>query len=114
MTRCAEWALLYNRAMTKRKRPILTVTVDADLKRRLKVLAKQIPGGTLSGVVGELLTMTLPMMEEVVAVMVKARQADGSIDDEEARRGMAAWIGTKVLSLYDTQGHLGLGKEDGT
>jgi hypothetical protein len=114
MTGCMECAVLYNRRMTKRKRPLLTVTVDAELKRRLKAVTKQIPGATLSGVVGELLKVTVPMIEEVVGVMVKARQADGSIDDDAARQGMAAWIGTKVLTLYDTQGQLGLGKEDST
>jgi hypothetical protein len=98
-----------------RKRPVLTVTVDADVKARLQAVAAQIPGGaSVSGVVSELLRVALPMIESVVQVMVDARQDDGSFDDAAARRGMAAWIGTTMLSLYDTKGELGPGEEDGT
>jgi hypothetical protein len=101
-------------APVKRKRPVLTVTVDADVKARVQALAAEIPGGTVSGVVGELLAMTLPMMESVIGVMRAAQREDGSLDEAVARERMGAWIGTQVLSLYDTQAKLGEGGDDST
>jgi glycosyltransferase A (GT-A) superfamily protein (DUF2064 family) len=101
-------------AEKKRKRPLLTVTVDADVKARIVALAGKIPAGTVSGVVRELLKTTLPLMEAAVQVMEDAMQADGSLDEAAAKKGMAAWIGTQLLTLYDTQAQLGIGKEDGT
>jgi glycosyltransferase A (GT-A) superfamily protein (DUF2064 family) len=98
----------------KRLRPVLTVTVDADVKARIVALAGKIPAGTVSGVVRELLKTTLPLMEAAVQVMEDAMQADGSLDEAAAKKGMAAWIGTQLLTLYDTQAQLGIGKEDGT
>jgi hypothetical protein len=91
----------------KRKRPVLTVTVDADVKARIEVLAAKIPGGNVSGVVRELLKTTLPMMEQAVQVLEEAQQEDGTIDVPAARKAMGAWIGTQLLTLYDTQGKLG-------
>jgi hypothetical protein len=98
----------------KRLRPVLTVTVDADVKARIEVLAKKIPGGSTSGVVRELLKTTLPLMEAAIQVMEDAMRADGTLDEGAAKQGMAAWIGTQLLTLYDTQMKLGIGKEDGT
>ncbi len=91
----------------KRKRPVLTVTVDADVKARIEVLAGKIPAGSVSGVVRELLRTTLPMMEQAVAVLEEAMREDGSIDEPAARQAMGAWIGTQLLTLYDTQAKLG-------
>jgi hypothetical protein len=99
---------------TKRKRPVLTVTVERETKERLEALARKIPGGTVSGVTRELLATTLPLMEQVVKLLEDAKLADGSFDEAVARDRLGAWIGTQVLTLYDTQGKLGAGGEDGT
>jgi hypothetical protein len=98
--------------MTKRTRPTLTITVDADVKGRLFAVAKKIPGGTVSGVVGEMLKLTLPMMESVVGILEAARREDGTLDEGVARDGMAAYIGTQLITLYDTQGKLLPSKEE--
>lgn len=92
---------------TKRNKPVLTVTVEPEVKARIYALAAKIPGGTVSGVVRELLKTTLPMMEQAIDVMVEAQQEDGTIDVPAARKAMGAWIGTQLLTLYDTQAKLG-------
>jgi hypothetical protein len=97
---------------TKRIRPILTVTVDPETKARIRALAAKIPGGTLSGVVEELVKTTLPMMEAAVQVMHDSKRSDGTLDEVAARERMGAWIGTQLLTLYDTRAKLGIGEED--
>jgi hypothetical protein len=91
---------------------MLTVTVDPDIKARVRALADQIPGGTLSGIVEELLKTTLPMMEAAFQVMQEAKREDGSLDEAAARERMGAWIGMQLLKLYDTQGQLGGGGDN--
>lgn len=95
----------------KRIRPVMSVTVDLETKQRIDALARSIPGGTASGVVRELLATTLPLMEQAVAVMRNSMRDDGTLDEAAARDRMGAWIGTQLLTLYDTQAKLGIGEE---
>lgn len=99
---------------TKRNMPVLTVTVDADTKDRIVLLAKKVPGGSISGIVRELVRGTLPMMEAAVEIMHTSMREDGSLDEAGAKERMGAWIGTQLLTLYDTQRKLGIGEESTT
>jgi hypothetical protein len=96
----------------KRKRPTLSITVDANVRHRLFVMARKLPGGTVSGVVGEMLTLLLPVMEDVVQMLEDARRADGRLDVEQYRDRMAAYVGTTLIKMYDTQGVLEPREED--
>jgi hypothetical protein len=99
--------------MAKRKRPTLTVTMDADLRRRLFGLAATIPGATVSGIVEEAMKATLPLFEGAAEAIQLARRPDGTIDDDLARREMSAFIGSQLLQLYDTAERK-LREEEGT
>jgi hypothetical protein len=105
---------LYTSGVTtpKRKRPTLTCTVEAEVKARLVEVVRKIPAATLSGMVNEMLKMTLPVMEAVVSIVESAKREDGTLDEVVARERMAAYIGTHVLTLYNTQLGLGLDEEE--
>lgn len=87
-----------------RKRPTLTVTIDAERYARLRALVGQVPGGSLSGIVDDLLGMSLPVMEEMVAAYVAARRLDGSYDEAAVQRRIEAYIGATLLKMHNWAG----------
>jgi hypothetical protein len=82
-----------------RKRPTLTVTISAGHMERLRKLVGRLPGkrSNLSGVVDEMLGMTLPMLEHAAAAFEEALRPDGSTDDDLMRDRMAAYLGQQIL-----------------
>jgi hypothetical protein len=89
-----------------RTRPVLTVTVKPENLERLKELVTKIPGGKLSGVVDEMLTLTLPIFEQVVQAFVRAQREDGTTDPELARQHLEAYIGATLFKMYNSAGFL--------
>jgi hypothetical protein len=84
-----------------RKRPTLTVTISADHMERLRRLVGRLPGkrSNLSGVVDEILGLTLPMLEHAADAFEAALQPDGSRDDQVMRDRFATYLGQQLLSL---------------
>lgn len=87
-----------------RRRPTLTVTIDAEHMRRLKVVVGKMPGGKLSALVDEMVGMTLPIFEEVVDAFQKARRPDGSLDEAMAQERVEAYLGSMMFK-YMASGH---------
>ncbi|MBW7856699.1 MAG: hypothetical protein H3C44_10650 [Ignavibacteria bacterium] len=83
----------------KRKRPVLTVTLDAEVIARLREAQRLLPGSSLSGIVSELLQMSLPLVEGMIAALREARRDDGTVDDDRAKDSLARWAGAQLLGL---------------
>ena len=92
----------------KRKRPVLTVTVKPDLLDRLTAVQEALPSGTtLSGLVDELIEMSLPAMEAMVAAFSEAKTEDGTVDEARAKESLAKWVGSQLLSVRQMGGPAG-------
>jgi hypothetical protein len=81
---------------------MLTTTVDADLKRRVVALANAIPGGTISGVLEEVLKAALPLLEVATKAFQDARKSDGTVDEAVLQQQLGQWIGVQMLKMYST------------
>ena len=97
---------LYRVAMSKKRRirPRLNITVDPAIHARLLELQKLLPGSSLSGIIGELLELSLPAMEGMLEVLRDSRRDDGSVDEDRARDGLAQWAGAQLLGLHEPLG----------
>lgn len=80
-----------------RKRPTMSISIDPEVHERVKRLTATLPGASVSGVVNEALSMSLPMMEKVAESMHAARTATGETDYEKANRLVAEWIVGQVM-----------------
>lgn len=88
----------------RRIRPRLTITVDPEVYRQLHEVRDLLPGSSLSGIVSELLEVSLPVFEGVVDTLKEARDDDGQLDEARARDALARWAGAQLLGLSDTFG----------
>lgn len=91
----------------KRVKPRISLTLDPEVYGRLRAVRDRIPGASLSGVVNELLAVSLPVMEEMAKALRESQREDGTIDEVRARDGLARWAGAQLLGLSDTFGSAG-------
>lgn len=89
-------------AEEQRTRPRVTLSLDPVNVARLKRTVAGIPGGTMSGVVDEMLSAMLPQFEQLVEALQSARRDDGSFDEARGRDALAHWAGQQMLGLSDT------------
>lgn len=85
----------------KRIRPRLTITVDPAIHRGLRELQELLPGSSLSGIVGELLEVSLPVMQGMLEALRESRGSDGEVDEERAKDALAKWAGAQLLGITD-------------
>lgn len=86
----------------KRVKPRVSVSIPPEVYQRIVELQRILPGASFSGIVGELLTISLPAMEAMTDAMTEARLPDGSVDEQRARDRLARWAGAQLLGLSDT------------
>lgn len=88
-------------AAQPRNRPTLTVTIKAENMRRLRALVGRLPakGANLSGIVDEMLLLTLPMFENAAEAYQAAMRPDGTTDDDVMRDRFAAYLGQTMLRM---------------
>lgn len=97
---------LYRVAMSKKRRirPRLNITVDPAIHARLLELQKLLPGSSLSGIIGELLEVSLPVMEGMLEALRETLHEDGTVDEARARDAIAQWAGAQLLGLHEPLG----------
>lgn len=66
---------------------------------RLREVQALMPGSTLSAIIDELLSLSLPVLEGMVAALRDARREDGTVDDDRAKDALAKWAGAQLLGL---------------
>lgn len=88
-------------SLTPRKRPTLTVTISAEHMERLRALVGRLPAkrANLSGVVDEMLSLTLPMFEQAADAYQAALRPDGTTDDAVMRDRFATYLGMTLLKM---------------
>jgi hypothetical protein len=88
-------------AAQPRNRPTLTVTIKAAHMERLRALVGRLPakGANLSGIVDEMLALTLPMFENAAEAYQAALRPDGTTDDDVMRDRFAAYLGQQMLRM---------------
>lgn len=84
---------------TRRIKPRVTVTLDKDVYDRLQRLRRVLPGATVSGVVNEVLSLGLPVVEEMGKAMREAMSEDGTLDEMRARDALAKWAGAQLFDF---------------
>lgn len=88
----------------KRVKPRVSLSIPPEVHQRILELQRILPGASFSGIVGELLKISLPAMEAMTDAMTEARLPDGSVDEQRARDRLARWAGAQLLGLSDTYG----------
>lgn len=86
----------------RRIKPRLTITVDPGVHRRLHEIQSMLPGSSVSGIVSELLEISLPVFEGMARALKDAKGDDAKLDDDRARDALARWAGSQLLGLSDT------------
>jgi len=89
---------------TKRR---LSVSLSIEVADRLDRVVSLIPGATRSGVLDEMLALTLPEMEGLVQLLASARDESGQWDEAAARDHLASWVGSRVLRMSAPDGEGG-------
>ena len=86
---------------TKRR---LSVSLSTEVADRLDRVVSLLPGATRSGVLDEMLAVTLPEMEDLVQLLTSARDESGRWDEAAARDHLASWVGVRVLRMTAPDG----------
>lgn len=88
----------------RRVRPRVTITVDPGVHKRIRELQKLLPGSSVSGIIGELLEVGLPVAEGMLQALRESRGEDGKVDEARARDALARWAGAQLMDLADPLG----------
>lgn len=94
-------ALCHNLRMAMRKRPTIHVTVSQENFDALERVRSSIPRMSRSGLVDELLTLALPVMEDLAVLVDQQRDESGEVDPARARDALAMWTGQQILKFTD-------------
>jgi len=78
-----------------------SISFRPDQLERLDRMRDGLPGMTRSGIVEEVLDMTLPIMEELLAALQEARNESGDLDEAQLRDRLALWTGQQLLTFTD-------------
>lgn len=87
--------------MAKRKRPTIHVTVTQENFDALERIRSTIPRMTRSALVDELLTLALPVMEDLAVLIEETRSESGEVDQARARDALAMWTGQQILKFTE-------------
>jgi hypothetical protein len=81
-----------------RVRPVLTVTINADHLRRLRAVARRMPGRVgVSALTDEMFAVTLPVFEQIAEAYEEMRGEDGLLDLDALRERMALYLANMML-----------------
>jgi hypothetical protein len=81
------------------RRIVKSISFSPEHLETLDRIRDAIPGMSRSGVLAEVLDMTLPMMEELVITLQQARDESGAFDEAKARDRLAYWTGQQLLKM---------------
>lgn len=97
-----------------RQRPRISLTLERDVYDALLRVKANVPGGTASGIVNELLREFLPSFEALTVQLRKARRPDGTFDEEQGRHVLEQWTGQQILRFaVESDKRTAPGKEHG-
>ena len=83
----------------ERKRPSLTFTLDPEHVGRLRALVDRMPGATVSRLVDDALSWSLPVLEEIADAYYAARRPDGSHSDQVFRERIGAFLAVNIAKV---------------
>lgn len=90
--------------MGKRAKAKTSITLDQDVYQRLLRVKGAMPGLTVSGVINELLSLSLPALEDMGRALEKAWDEQSQTFDElRAKDALAHWAGAQMLDLVSHQ-----------
>ena len=85
---------------TKRVKRKISITLEPAVHDTLMRMKEQMPGMTASGVINEILSLSLPQLEELVTTLRAAiDETTGQLDNQRARDEFAKWAGAQMLDL---------------
>lgn len=87
--------------MAKRRRPTIHITISRENLDALDQLQATIPGMSRSGIVDELLALSLPSFQEIASLIEATRTESGDLDTARARDALAMWTGQQLLKFTD-------------
>ena len=98
------WGMSKKQKPKKRIKPRISVTLQPETYSQLMKVRDALPGITTSSIVDELLSASLPALEDMGKALRRAFDEAGNLDEGRARDELARWAGAQMLNLMsDTE-----------